>query len=205
MHLGVILDRAHGSNVPGKRSPNNEFIEWEFSRDVIKILSDKLLYLGFDVRYTVNPEDPLEPGLSTRAKIANKIISDNPDTYWIFISIHADFYGTTYNTVTGFSVYSTKASNNSDILAECIRDSAAEELPKFGKSIRRYNSGLMEENFTVIYMTNCPAVLTENLFYSNKDDILFLKSTQGKNCIADYHIQGILNFFKKMKYNIQEN
>ena len=51
-----------------------------------------------------------------------------------------------------------------------------------------------EEDFTVIYKANMPAVLTENCFYTNIDDVKFLISDEGKEAIARIHVNGILKF-----------
>ena len=48
-----------------------------------------------------------------------------------------------------------------------------------------------EENFTVIYKTVCPAILTENLFMDNKTDVEFLMSDEGRNKIAQIHVNAI--------------
>lgn len=42
----VILGTAHGSNVPGKCSPDKKFREYKFSREVIKQLKPQLEALG---------------------------------------------------------------------------------------------------------------------------------------------------------------
>jgi N-acetylmuramoyl-L-alanine amidase len=42
--------------------------------------------------------------------------------------------------------------------------------------------------------TNCPAVLTENLFQDNENDVAFLLSDEGKKKIVDIHVQGILKY-----------
>lgn len=48
-----------------------------------------------------------------------------------------------------------------------------------------------EENFTVIYKTKCPAILTENLFMDNKTDVAFLNSEEGRNAITQIHVNAI--------------
>jgi len=53
-----------------------------------------------------------------------------------------------------------------------------------------------EENFTVIYKTKCPAVLTENLFMDNKTDVAFLMSDEGRNVITDIHVNAIKRICK---------
>ena len=42
--------------------------------------------------------------------------------------------------------------------------------------------------------TNCPAVLTENLFQDNKDDVEFLLSESGKQIITKLHVEGIKKY-----------
>ena len=54
-----------------------------------------------------------------------------------------------------------------------------------------------EENFTVIYCANMPAVLTENLFFTNIKDTEFLISETGKEAIAELHLQGIIKYADK--------
>ena len=38
----IILGTAHGSNVPGKRSPDGKFREYKVSREVINLLKPRL-------------------------------------------------------------------------------------------------------------------------------------------------------------------
>jgi N-acetylmuramoyl-L-alanine amidase len=42
--------------------------------------------------------------------------------------------------------------------------------------------------------TICPAVLTENLFQDNKEDVNFLLSEKGKQAIVDAHYNGIVKY-----------
>ena len=42
--------------------------------------------------------------------------------------------------------------------------------------------------------TNCPAILTENLFYDNKEDLAILKSEECVNKIVKMHYDGIVNY-----------
>ena len=51
-----------------------------------------------------------------------------------------------------------------------------------------------EESFYILKHTVCPAVLTENLFQDNKEDVAFLLSPEGKKVIADIHVKGICKY-----------
>ena len=209
--FGVIIDRAHGENVAGKCSPDAAkglkdspyyYKEWQWSSIICKKLANRLREEGFIVEFTVNPDDPNEPGLNTRGKITNKIINDNPDVNWIFISMHSNAVGdiNEWSTCTGYSIWTTKGENNSDILADCILKRAEEALPLYKKHIRKnMNSYLKkdyESNFYVIKAASCPAVLAENWFHTTKSDVAWLKSEQGQKVIVDFHAKGILDYFK---------
>ena len=54
-------------------------------------------------------------------------------------------------------------------------------------------------NFYVLKHTQCPAVLTENLFYDNKKDYEYMMSDKGKAEIVDIHVEGIINYIKKQQ------
>ena len=46
--------------------------------------------------------------------------------------------------------------------------------------------------------TKCPAVLTENLFQDNKDDVNYLLSDEGKHAIIRLHVEGIINYLERI-------
>lgn len=211
MKFGVILDVPHGSNVAGKGSPdglkgNTEsqyyFREYIWGREFCKFfLAPRLKEMGFDVYYTVDPDNEYEPGLSKRVQITNQIIKEHPDTKFVFVSTHnnAAGNGSEYKVATGWCIYTTKGENNSDILADCLMKKAEEYLPLVKKNIRKYKNEYMkkdyEENFTVIKGANCPAVLTENFFQDCKSDVLWLKTPAAKTVLADIHAGGIMDYF----------
>ena len=55
------------------------------------------------------------------------------------------------------------------------------------------------QNLAICRDTSCPAVLTENLFQDNKEDVDFLLSEEGKQLITKVHVDGILSYIKSMK------
>ena len=209
--FGVIIDRAHGENVAGKCSPDAAkglkdspyyYKEWEWSSVICTKLANRLREEGFIVEFSVDPKEKREPGLSNRVKVTNKIIKDNPDIHWVFVSMHSNAVGNIneWSNATGYSIYTTKGVTNSDILADCIIKRAEEALPLYSKNIRKYKDKYLErdieENFTVIYGANCPAVLTENFFQDCKSDIHWVKSNEGKEVLCKIHVDGILDYFK---------
>ena len=51
-----------------------------------------------------------------------------------------------------------------------------------------------EAAFYLLRHTNCPAVLTENLFMDNHEDCDFLLSKEGQQSLVDLHIDGIISY-----------
>ena len=79
-------------------------------------------------------------------------------------------------------------------------DAAEEVLIPMGIKIRKDlqdGDRDYEQNFTVIYGSNMPAVLTENLFQDNVHDVEFLLSEEGKEAIVELHRRGILYFAER--------
>lgn len=98
----------------------------------------------------------------------------------------------------GWSAYTSKGSTKADVLASCLYASAAECFPA-GIKIRSDWSDKdpdWEENFYILQKTKCPAVLTENFFQDNKEDVEFLLSADGKARIVKAHAIGIANYLK---------
>lgn len=189
----VILDNGHGVNTPGKRSPDSSFFEWEWNRMFVKRLTPELEILGYKV-FTIVTED-IDVGLSERANRANKIIAEYGADKCIFLSIHCNAAGNgQWMNATGWSAWTTKGQNNSDKLAECLCDASEIVGIKLRKDLADGDKDY-EKNFTVIYKTNCPAVLVENMFMDSKSDLAFLQSEEGVEKLLNLHIIGIQKYF----------
>lgn len=55
-----------------------------------------------------------------------------------------------------------------------------------------------EKSLAICRETLCPAVLTENLFQDNKQDVEYLLSPAGKAAVIQLHFDGIQNYLKKL-------
>lgn len=184
----IILDAAHGIEVPGKRSPDGKFREYKWSRDIIKLLIPKLQAQGYEV-FQSNPTDN-EVGLSNRSKAANSI--NRPNKLFISLHVNAAGDGSKWLNARGYSIYTTKGNNNSDILAECIMKQLALNFPELTARVDKSDKDLdIEENFTVLVKTNCPSVLLEWLFQDNKADVTILNDPNYNNKLVDTLISAI--------------
>ena len=86
----------------------------------------------------------------------------------------------------------TGASKNSLKLANILHDCAKAE----GLGIRNPmpNQKYWKANFAILRRTNCPAVLTENLFQDNKEDVKILLSPEGEQKIINLHVNAIKKY-----------
>ncbi len=208
----LLFDPGHGKDwhTSGKCSPvlnddefnvddetvyNMRLREGNFNRLIVNKLVSMFNNINVDARNIVPEDDNIS--LKTRVDRANKIAKENKNKLVLYISVHANAAGngSEWKNARGLSVHvCNKCSTNSKLLAQSIYRAA---MPKF-KGNRSVNSECLWYNdFYVIKYTSCPAVLIENLFYDNKEDIKILISKEGRDEIAQYIYMGICNFIYK--------
>ena len=195
----VILGTAHGSNVPGKRSPDGKFREYKFSREVIAMLKPRLESHGITVFVDMPSDEVPRPGnteLSLRCKYVNGICSKFGKENCVYVSIHVNAAGSDgqWHDARGFAVYvSRSCSAASKRLAKSICDLAITRGLRGNRSVPKEH--YWQADFYVIKNTSCPAILTENLFQDNRADVEFLSSQKGKEAIATLHLDALKQYF----------
>ena len=201
--MKILIDPGHGVDTQGKRSPKGEFgvlREYAFNRAIAKPLVERLKKLGYDAELVVSEDEDIS--LGERCRRTNKWCDKLGAKNVLFISVHSNASSNceTWQKPNGWCefVY-TKASNASKRLAQCLYDEAEKKGLKGNRSVppERYWTA----NFYVLKHTNCPAVLTENLFYDNEADYLYLCSEKGREEIIDLHVKAIVRFIKEMENN----
>lgn len=186
----VLIDNGHGENTPGKRSPDRRLREWSYTREIADKVVAGLRKLGIDAERLVK-EDTDVP-LFERCQRANAIYKET-DKQVILVSIHCNAAGSgsAWMNARGWSVFvSNNASANSKKLAICLAE-AAEGIPV---SVRKPmpRQPYWTQNLAICRDTNCPAILTENFFQDNEEDVEFLLSPEGKEVVVRIHIEGII-------------
>ena len=193
----VVMDYGHSKVDPinGKCSPDKSFFEWEFNRKLGRRITNRLRGMGITVFETVSEaEDNAKIGLTTRANRCNDICAKYGTANVLFVSIHANAAGNGgWMNARGWSVFVSKnCSEASKKLADCIFDAVEREGFKMRKP--KATQKYWQENFTVITKTKCKAVLTESLFYDNKEDLALLNDETYVQKLLDGHVNGILKF-----------
>lgn len=188
----VILDNGHGINTPGKCSPDKRLLEYKYAREIVSRIHEELQKEGIK-SYILTPEEE-DVALKERVARANTIYKDN-NKQAILISVHCNAAGADgkWHSAKGWSVFvAQNASKNSKRLADCLAEKAEES----GLKMRycRPGQSYWVQSLAICRDTNCPAVLTENLFQDNKEDVDYLLSEQGRENIVRLHVEGIKKY-----------
>lgn len=186
----VLLDNGHGKETAGKRSPvwsdGSQLFEWEFNRDIVRRIVEKLQADGIPYRVLVPEENDVS--LTERAKRANEYAKEFNGKAYV-LSIHANAGGGT-----GWEVYTSPGQTPSDAIATVFFEEAGREFVPDGWRMRSdYSDGDpdKEAQFYILTKTTCPAVLTENFFMDTEKDCRFIMSEDGRERIANMHVAAI--------------
>lgn len=197
----IILGTAHLKSTPGKCSPDKKFYEYKYSREVCRAVKAILEDYGYTVIIDIDDDDlkgvNQSQELCLRCKVVNELQKQYKNCIYVSIHVNAAAADGKWHTGTGWEAYTSVGVTAADKLATCLYDAAKKNL--VGKKLRTDYSDKdpdKESNFYVLKHTNCPAVLTENFFQDNKDDVAYLTSDLGFHQIVRTHVEGILNYIK---------
>lgn len=194
--MKILIDNGHGENTPGKQSPDRKLREYAYTREIAERIVQELSKQGYDAERIV--KENLDVPLTERAKRVNAFCGKLGTSNVILVSVHCNAAGSgEWMKARGWSAYTSKGKTKSDALADCLYESA--RMMFTGQRIREDRSDGdpdWEENFYILRKTKCPAVLTENFFQDNKEDVAYLLSNEGKQAIVDVHVDGIINYIK---------
>lgn len=185
----VLIDNGHGSDTPGKCSPDGSLREYAYAREIAKRLEDELGLRGIGSVRIV----PEETDISLKERVARaNSIYDEGGRQAVLVSVHCNAAGSDgkWKTARGWSVYiDPTASQNSKRLAKCMTAAARAKGVKLHQS-----SDYQVESLYICKNSRCPAVLVENFFQDNKEDVAFLLSEEGKKCVTDIMADGITGY-----------
>lgn len=208
----------------GKRSPKfddgKQLYEGVNNREIVNMLITALQAEDIDCIDIVASQNDIS--LPTRVERANKLHKIKPCLY---VSIHSDagsytyidkqctvrydkskhsnvtvfYYKEEWHEASGISVYTSKGQTKSDELATLVID---ELQDNFGNSVKwRTDSSDhdedKEENFYVLKNTNCPAILCELGFHTNKEEATKMLTIEWKNKIVLSLVYAIKKYINK--------
>ena len=193
--MKVLIDPGHGIDTPGKRSPDGQFLEYLWNRQVADLLMERLVSMGIDASLVVTETNDVT--LRNRVNRVNTICNKVGASNVLLVSIHANAAGngSSWQNAKGWSCYTSKGKTKSDQVAECLYEAFEEEFPE--RKIRKDMSDGdrdWEENFYVLEKSRCPAVLLENFFYDNREECNWMLHEESKRRIASAAAKGIAKY-----------
>ena len=194
----ILIDPGHGQDTAGKRSPDGRLREYKYAREIAAEVVKRLKAQGYNAQQLVTEENDIS--LGTRCKRVNDICKHFGTSNVLLVSIHCNAAGSDgkWHDARGWQVcVSLNASARSKQLASYLFDSAQAQ----GLKTRSPKPGQKwwPQNLAICRDTNCPAVLTENLFQDNHSDVEFLLSGKGREAIINLHVEGIINYIKSIE------
>lgn len=191
----VLIDNGHGENTPGKCSPDKRLREYAYAREIARRVEKCLRCKGYEAQRIV--EEETDVPLSERCKRVNDICKQVGTKNVLLVSIHNNAAGGDgkWHEARGFSAHvGLNASSKSKMLAQYLWNEAIQQGLKGNRSVP--SAPYIAQNLAICRDTACPAVLTENLFQDNKEDVELLLSEEGKEKVTATHVNAIVNFIK---------
>ena len=193
--MKIFIDNGHGLMTAGKRSPDGQFREPFYNREIARRVVSDLRDRGLDAELLVPEDDDIS--LAERVRRVNTacFLLGKQNVILVSIHVNAAGNGSKWLNATGWSVYTCKGQTASDMLAECLCQAAIKNFP--GRRIRTdMSDGDMdwEEGFYILRKSLCVAVLTENFFMDSRSDLEYLQSRAGKQAVVDTHVEGIIEY-----------
>lgn len=176
--IKICLDAGHGETCTNG-APDKSYYEHEFAMDMSKRLEEILKDCGFDVGQT--RRTGVDIGLNTRCEITNKWDAD------YYISLHTNAVGTSWSTANGIETYVVGKGGKAEALANAVQKAL---ISATGAT----NRGVKTANYTVLKNTNCPAILIEFGFHTNKNDVAKLKTSAYRDTLAKAVAKGVCKY-----------
>lgn len=187
--MDIILDRGHGVDTFGKESPDGLYKEWRWCNEFCKDLKALLETNGFNV-YFIEEDYEYDMPLSDRAYLANEYFKLHKES--VLVSVHTNAYGSTWNSASGFRVYSYSKESEGYKLGQEYLKVGDNLLSPYRIKVQMQPN--IEPSFYILRKTKMPALLTENLFHTNKKDLAFIQSYSGRDTLLQVHLKSLIQY-----------
>ncbi|MBQ6203607.1 MAG: N-acetylmuramoyl-L-alanine amidase [Prevotella sp.] len=212
-NIVIILGTAHRMREPGKQSPDGRLKECVYSREVVSEIAAKLRSCGYRVEIDYEPLDlpktmqspsykqERSNELAMRVNYVNEMCRQHGTRNVIYVSVHVNAAGSDgkWHVGTGWEAITSVGQTKADKLADCLYEAAKRNFSNV-KIRTDYSDGDpdKEAHLFVLKNTKCPAVLTENLFQDNREDVDYLLTDEGRHAIARIHVEGIIKYIESL-------
>lgn len=189
----VLIDNGHGKETKGKCSPDGKFKEYAYTRHLAILLEQELSRRGIRSQRIVSEES--DTPLRTRCNRANAICAQYGKSSVLLVSIHVNAAGGDgrWHTAAGWSAWvAPRSSRQSKELAWRMLAAARKHGVMGNRAVP--GEGYWTGDFAIVRDTVCPAVLVENLFQDNREDITFMLTPQGAEILTAVMADGIEAF-----------
>lgn len=188
-----LLDAGHAPDTAGKRSPElpdgRRLLEWQFSRDVVRRICRILDELDI-AHHELTPHINEDIGPTARAELANELALE-VELPAIVISVHSnaakdrDEVQDGWSDANGVTVLYYPTSKAGLALAERFQ---AQIVAATGWRDRGVKG---RSDLSILKKTHMPAILTENGFYTSREQCEQLLDDSVRETIALAHVAAI--------------
>lgn len=204
--MKILIDNGHGVDTAGKRSPDSSLLEYKWAREIAQRVSRLLSLKGCDT-VLITPEET-DTSLTKRVERVNAWCDKVGANNCALVSIHVNAAGNSgWSEARGWLCIVDDAASE---LAKALACNLHDEIEGRGITTRHYKSGqkwytygqaigTQGSRLAILRKTKCPAVLTENLFMTNREDVTYLNSEAGKQAITEAHVNAIVNYLATLK------
>ena len=192
--MKIFIDNGHGVNTPGKCSPDGSIKEWAYCREIAERIVKALQSEGGDAERIVTEKTDID--LAERCRRVNSWCRKLGARNVLMVSVHLNASPPVDGKWHGAAGWSGWVSSNSSANSKKLAQLLYAEAEKRGLQGNRWvpDCKYWVADYYILKNTNCPAVLTENLFQNNKDDVKMLLSEKGKQAIVDLHVAAIKEY-----------
>ena len=195
--MKILIDNGHGENTQGKRSPDGVLREYAYAREIAEAVVRGLVVRGYDAERIVR--EASDVSLTERTRRVNDACKSVGRKNVLLVSIHCNAAGngSAWMNARGWSAH---VSDNASAASKRLALSLIRAAEEAGLRVRKYSkrTPYWTQNLAICRDTHCPAVLTENLFQDNREDVAFLLSGEGRKTIAGLHVQGIIDYISNL-------
>lgn len=194
----ILLDAGHGGLINGQyvTAPNKmkEFqdgftiYEGVINRGIVEKLRMNLNAAG--IANKIISHGKYDTPITDRCRVIQQYSSSNP----IVVSVHCNYYSDP--AASGWQIHTYSGESESDRLAIYFLNQARQQYGCAELRKQAPNNPDWDSDFMIIGCHPFPAVLTENFFFSNRDDAEYLKTDQGQEDIARLHLNAIKAWLK---------